>query len=73
MLSTRITGLANRRYGFQRKQGILLAFSLAHRNAEELSALGPLVMTVFGTTEDDYFAVNPRSRHASIAESIRII
>ena len=45
LLSTRLTKLANRRYAFHRKQGILPTFSLSHRNAEELSALRSLVLT----------------------------
>jgi len=58
ILTTRVTKLANRSDLFHRKQGILPAFSLPHRNAEEISGLRSLVMAGLGITEHEYFATN---------------
>merc|ERR1719204_516188 len=55
ILSTRIIKCANRKYAFQRKQGLLPAFSLTHRNAAELSVLRYLILAALGITEEDYF------------------
>merc|ERR1712060_770837 len=56
VLSTQITKLANRRDVFQRRQGILPAISLTHRNAEELSQLRSLVLAALGITEKAFFS-----------------
>jgi len=56
VLSTQITKLANRRDIFQKRQGILPAISLTHRNAEELSQLRSLVLAALGVTEEAYFS-----------------
>merc|ERR1719317_1026244 len=55
ILSSRITKLAQRRENFHLNQGILPAFSLSHRNAEELCVLRSLVLAALGITEKDYF------------------
>jgi len=57
LLTTRVTKLANRRDLFHRKQGILPAFSLSHRNAEEISGLRSLVMAALEISEQDYFEI----------------
>jgi len=62
VFSTRITKLANRRDVFQRKQGILPAFSLSHRNAEELSGLRSLVLAALGITVEEYFSCDFQKR-----------
>jgi len=56
VFSARITKVANRKDAFQRRQGILPAFSLPHRNAEELSGLRTLVLASLGITEEAYFS-----------------
>jgi len=56
IFSTRITKHANRNDAFQRKQGILPAFSLPHRNAEAISGLRTLVLASLGITEEAYFS-----------------
>jgi len=56
LFSSRITKHANRKDAFQRRQGILPAFSLPHRNAEEISGLRTLVLASLGITEEAYFS-----------------
>jgi len=48
--------IANRGQLTYRARGILPAFSLSHRNAEELSALRSLLFAAVGITEDQYFS-----------------
>jgi len=55
LLTNQITKLANRRDLFRKKLGILPAFSLRHRNAEEIAGLRSLVMAGLGITEEEYF------------------
>ena len=56
ILTTRITHFANRKDAFHRKQGILPAFSIKHRNAEVLSGLRYLVLAALGISEKMYFS-----------------
>jgi len=57
-LSSRLTKAANRKDVFHRRQGILPAFSLPHRNAEEISGLRSLVLASLGISEKAYFSDN---------------
>jgi len=59
--SKQLTKFANRRDLFQKKQGILPAFSLPHRNAEEIAGLRSLVMAGLGITDEEYFKLNVQS------------
>ena len=56
ILSTRVTYFANRKDAFHRRQGILPAFSMTYRNAEELSGLRYLVLAALGISEEMYFS-----------------
>jgi len=55
ILSARVTFFANRNDAFHRRHGILPAFSLTYRNAEELSGLRYLVLSALGISEEEYF------------------
>jgi hypothetical protein len=55
-LTSRVTKLANRKEKFHLRQGILPAFSLPHRNAEELSGLRLMLLAALGITEQEYFS-----------------
>jgi len=70
LFSTQITKFANRRDVFQRKQGILPAFSLSHRNAEELSGLRSMVLAAFGISEEAYFSGDFQERLARLTTKL---
>ena len=55
ILSARVNYFANRKDAFHRRHGILPAFSLTYRNAEELSGLRYLVLSALGISEEEYF------------------
>jgi len=54
-VATRVAKYANRGKAFLNAHGILPAFSLPHRNAEELAALRLIVLAGLGITEKHYF------------------
>jgi len=58
VVTTRVTKLANRKESFHFAQGILPAFSLSHRNAEEIAGLRYMLMAALGITEEEYFSSN---------------